>query len=794
MGLLGFVGAAFVAAFLAAPAYAIEKVPDQVIVQFADGTGGAERADALAGAETASVEGLGAPGVKLVEVTGDATVAETIRELEADPAVALAEPNGIDRPLAIPNDTSFSQLWGLENFGQTVAGAAGTADADIDASTAWDIGVGDPATTVAIMDSGADLTHPDLAPQLWTNPGETPGNGVDDDANGFVDDVNGADFFDNDGNPVDTDSGHGTHVAGTALARGNDGFGVTGVSQRAGLMVLRVCGFVPSAADPPGSIGCIVSDQIEAINYAASKGARVLNASLGAAGGTENQIRRNAIYSHPEVLHVFAAGNGGADGVGDDNDVVAQFPCAHSQPSPPVVAGQVDNVLCVAATTQSDGRAGFSNFGATTVDLGAPGVNTLSDSGERRRLVDDFNTAPLAWTQSGTQNWALSSEAPLTSQGVTDSPGADYVNNASYVITSPPITIPAGLDGCDLEYFRSRTFPAGNTSANDVFRIEVLLNGAASPSRTFNFSTNAAAGSVSSSLANSLAAGGTVRVRLSLLTDAANVATGVHFDNPRLVCIESPSDNGLEFKNGTSMAAPHVTGAAALLISRNPAASTSEIRSRLLATVDPVASMTGVTVSGGRLNIGRAMATMPADTSITGGPGEGEEIGGRSARQGGKAPGAYPTFSYASNDPTATFQCAVDGGAFAPCAGGAAQTIGPLGAGPHSFSVRSVDPRGNADTTPSTRTFAVEADAPETRIKKSPKRRTGSRKAKFTFTADEPGSSFECRIDRKRFSPCKSPRKYKRLDPRRHKFQVRAIDAVGNADPTASRKSWKVTR
>ena len=795
-GLLGGLAAAFAAALLAAPAQALETVPGEVIVQFADGAGRGERADALADSGTDQVEGLGAPGTKLVEVAGGGSVAAAISELEADPAVKYAEPNAIERPQAVPNDPSFPGLWGLLNAGQSVNGAAGTPDADIDANEAWDIGIGSPDTVVAIMDSGADLTHPDLASQLWQNPKETPGNGVDDDANGFVDDVNGVDFFDNDTNPTDTDSGHGTHVAGTAVARGDDGFGITGVSQRAQLMVLRVCGFIidpsPGPGDPPGSIGCIVSDQIEAINYAAANGAKVLNGSLGGAGGTENLTRRDAIASHPGTLYVFAAGNGGADSVGDNNDVIPSFPCAHGQPSPPVVANQTDNIVCVAASTQFDTRPGFSNFGATTVDLAAPGTSTLSDSGERDRLVDNFSAGALAWTQSGSQPWALSSEAPLTTQGVTDSPGGNYLSSQSYVITSPAVTLPAGLDGCELQFLRARDFPAGNMPTDDVFRIEVLLNGAASSARTFNFSTDAAFASVSVNLFNTLAAGGSVRVRVSLLTDAANVASGIHFDNPTLACIESPSDHGLEFKQGTSMASPHVAGAAALLFSRNPGAPVSEVRGTLLSTVDQVAAFSGNTVTGGRLNIGNAMARMSADTALTGGPGEGEEIGGPVLRRGLAAqPGATPVFTFSSNDPAATFQCSVSGGAFTPCTSGT--PVAPLGPGNQSFTVRSVDPRGNADQTPVTRTFAVESDPPETTFGKTPKKRTGARKAKFTFKSDEPGSSFECKFDKKPFAPCTSPRKLKKLKPKGHKFFVRAIDTVGNVDNTAARKRWRVT-
>ncbi len=292
-------------------------------------------------------------------------------ELESNPAVLSADPNGIEQPSAAPNDSLFPSLWAHLNAGQTVNGTAGAADADMDTNEAWDIETGNTNTVIAIMDTGADITHPDLAPNLWQNPGEVGSNGVDDDANGFVDDVNGFDFVGNaagDANPLD-DVGHGTHVAGIAAANGNDGFGVTGASQRASIMVLKACNVN----------GCFQSDQIQAINYAAANGAHILNGSLGGFSGTENATRRAAIFSHPNVLHVFAAGNdnANADNTPTECDPVADpcraYPCAHAP-----VAGEIDNTICVAATTQTDAKAGFSNVGVTSVDLAAPGVNIQS--------------------------------------------------------------------------------------------------------------------------------------------------------------------------------------------------------------------------------------------------------------------------------------------------------------------------------------------------------------------------------------------------------------------------------
>lgn len=783
-------GALLSTVLLAVPAGAIERlevdrgtvaerVPDEVIVQFERGADASDRADARADAGTTAPDNLGSRGLELVRISDGASVAETIRELESNPAVRFAEPNGIDQPLAVPNDPRFGDLWGLSNAGQVVEGSAGVPDADIDAPEAWDIEIGNQATVIAVMDTGADLTHPDLAPQLWQNPGEVA-NGVDDDGNGLVDDVNGYDFV--NGNPLPRPAGiHGTHVAGTALARGDDGFGVTGVSQRAGLMVLKVC----------DAGGCPQSSQIEAINYAAAEGARVLNGSLGGFATSENLARRAAIFSHPNVLHVFAAGN---DGANTDNapaecggaSPCVEYPCAHAPRG-----SEVDNVLCVAATTQTDTLADFSNFSPVSVDLGAPGESTLSDSAFRRFFFDDFNSG-FSWTAaSANPNWEVSAEPPLAPrQGISEKDG-NYAANTTYDTVSPAFTVPPGSEECELNYFRGR-----NLGAGDTFRIEIRRGALPPVGRTFVPTENVGGGNEILVIGDFLSGGGQFQIRLTLVSDNdSSQGTGVVMDDVELLCDAMPSDHNLLFLDGTSMAAPHVAGAAALLASRNPGASTAEVRSKLLSTVDPKPALTGLTTTGGRLNIGSAMAAMPADTSITGGPAEGVEIGAQPARIQRAAPkGALTTFGYSSNDPATTFECSVDGAAFAACPGGSSQTrIGPLGPGSHTFAVRSVDPRGNADTTPATRSFEVESVPPNTKITKSPKKRTGADKTTFRFKSTEAGSTFECRIDATQFKRCRSGKRYKRLDPGKHKFKVRAIDAVGNVDASAAKKRWRVT-
>ena len=776
-------GAALAFALLAVPANAAvtdPHVPGEVIVQFAPGASGSEREAVRDDAGTAALEGLGSRGLQLVEITGEASVGETIRELEADPAVRFAEPNGIEQPFAAPDDPRLPDLWGLLNAGQTVNGVVSSPDADIDATEAWDIGTGSTDTVIAVTDTGIDPTHPDLAANLWQNPGEVPGNGLDDDANGFVDDVNGYDFIGaEDPNPLDA-VGHGTHVSGTIAAVGGNGIGITGVSQRASIMALRVCGVN----------GCNVADQTQAINYAAANGARVLNASLGGFSATENLARRAAIFSHPEVLHVFAAGN---DGVSADNSpssctgspaICRSYPCAHAPQGT-----EIDNVVCVAATNQGDGRAGFSNFGPVHVDLGAPGFNTLSANAERPYLTESFADAVAygnRWDPNpgDANDWSRTNEAYPSSPGgfsMTDSVGGNYLNNTTYGTITVPFPIGAVNErGCFVDYFRAIDLGAG-----DTFQATLLRNGAPVGTQTY-LDADADDGTAEFDEIDVpvSTAAGNLQVRFRLVSNNDGIVDdGVHVDSVSLECGETPGPHDFDFKNGTSMASPHVAGAAGLLVSRNPAASTTEIREKLLSTADPNAGLTGITTTGGRLNIGTAMARMPADTQVTSGPGEGEEIGT-----------AIAAFGVASNDPAAGFQCSMDGADYETCGIGGTASLGPLAPGGHSLLVRSVDPRGNADTTPVSRTFSVESDPPETAIGKGPKKRTTKKKATFKFSSDEPSSTFECKIDRKPFAPCSSPRKVKKLNAATHKFLVRATDAVGNVDVTAARKSWRVKR
>ncbi len=263
--------------------------------------------------------------------------------------VEYVEPNIIFHTQVTPNDPRFAELWGMNNVGQT----GGTPDADIDGPEAWDRQTGSSSVIVASIDTGVDYNHPDLAGNIWTNPGEIPGNGIDDDGNGYVDDVRGWDFANNDNDPMD-DQGHGTHTAGTIAAVGNNATGVAGVAWRAKIMPLKFL----TASGSGTSLGAA-----QAILYAANMGARISSNSWG--GGGFSQTIENAINTANQrgMLFVTAAGNANAN-----NDTTVSYPCNSALP----------NVLCVAATDHNDQKASFSNYGAVNVDLGAPGVSILS--------------------------------------------------------------------------------------------------------------------------------------------------------------------------------------------------------------------------------------------------------------------------------------------------------------------------------------------------------------------------------------------------------------------------------
>lgn len=288
-------------------------------------------------------------GLELVVAPGVAPATMRAWAAAIDGVVGI-EPDFAIRPTAIPNDPSFSVQWGLLNTGQS-SGTGG----DIAAVAAWDVTTGSRDVVVAVIDSGFDYTHPDLAANVWRNPGEVPGDGLDNDGNGFVDDVHGWDFANDDADPMD-DDGHGTHVSGTIGAVGDNGVGVTGVAWRTSIMGLK---FLDSEGNG------YISDAIAAISYATRMrsefGVNVVATNNSWGGGDRSLALRAAIADGGAagILFVTAAGN---DGVNSDRR--SNYPANED----------LDAVITVTATNRSNQLPGFANYGPVHVDLAAPGV------------------------------------------------------------------------------------------------------------------------------------------------------------------------------------------------------------------------------------------------------------------------------------------------------------------------------------------------------------------------------------------------------------------------------------
>ena len=336
------------------------------------------RGDARGVAAKALATGLGgkvarrfrSSGAVLVKLGKGADVDEVLAAVRKRPDVAWAERDHYLRiSRTVPNDPDFESCWGLDNQGQML----GTPDADIDAPEAWDIATGSSDVIVAVIDTGVDYTHNDLAANMWTNTAELNGKpGEDDDGNGYIDDVYGIAVV-NGGAPTgdpDDDHGHGTHVAGILGAVGNNGVGIAGVAWSVKVMALK---FMDSSG-----MG-LESDAATCIDYAVAHGAAILNNSYGGDTWSEALYQAIAAANDAGVLLVAASGNESMD-----LDVLPSYPAAYDLP----------NIISVASTGGSDNISYFSNYGATTVDVGAPGESIWSTwPGNQYQLLDGTSMA-----------------------------------------------------------------------------------------------------------------------------------------------------------------------------------------------------------------------------------------------------------------------------------------------------------------------------------------------------------------------------------------------------------------
>ncbi len=553
-------------ALSAVPVHGTEYVEGEVLVAFKKNTSVASVKAALGGHALALTKHFGLLSAQRGQHFGlvrakDKTTVELIASLKLDPMVETVEPNykrwinsGVH-----PNDTLFGLLWGLRNTAQTVNSVTGTAGDDIGFQTAWSLARPSGSNVVvAVIDTGADSAHPDLVGNLWVNHGEIPNNGLDDDGNGYVDDYYGYDFA--DGTNAPTDSGyHGTHVFGTIAAVGDNYAGVIGVDYQAHVMVLKVSSDGES----------ISSDaEIDAIQYATmmnGRGAGVvaINASFG--GGGFSSIEQAAIQSagNAGIIFCAAAGNDSAN-----NDVTLTYPAAY----------RLSNMIVVAATDQNDALASFSNYGATTVDLGAPGVNILS-------TLPTWLAGTTAYVQNASTTYAASE---LLYSGLTTG-------------------ITATIYNCGLGGYASN-FPAAVSNnialiqRGSFYFSEKVANAMAAGARAAIIYNNVSGSYQGLSLQT--ASNWIPAVAISDVDGAALLAT-----LPATGTVYNYTDPSIiyQYLDGTSMATPHVVGAVAFAAMNFPSETVTQRIQRILSNVDVVSGLSGKVRTGGRLNLKRTV-------------------------------------------------------------------------------------------------------------------------------------------------------------------------------------------
>jgi subtilisin family serine protease len=492
------------------------------------------------------------------------TVQEALELYQNDPDVEYAEPNYFRYARSIPNDPDWDKLWGLYN----------TSDSDIDAPEAWDLWTGDSSVVIAVIDTGVAYDHEDLSANM----------------------TNGWDFIDGDNDPMDPND-HGTHVAGTIGAIGNNSNGITGVCWTASIMPLRM---ITSAG-----LGTVAAE-IAAIDYARANGAKIINASLGS--DTPSDAERDAIIAarNAGILFIAAAGNDG-----DNNDTGGDYPASYN----------LDNIIAVAATNQNDGLASFSNYGATTVDVAAPGEDIYSTQPARQIIwSDDFEDDDISdWTTGGTNaTWGTTdSESCEGDYSLAESPGSSYQNNTNSWSRIPALDL-SGNHGVKLDcnlwgisHDGDYLYVEGSTDGVNYTNLEIILD-------SDDYFQSGVFGDYSSACHTAIVDLGAydgknpVYIRFRFQTNSSTVADGWHIDDIVISAADPAyAADDYQYLDGTSMATPHVAGLAGLIWSRNPGLTYTEVKERILLTSDPLPSLIGKTFTGGRINAYKALNFNP---------------------------------------------------------------------------------------------------------------------------------------------------------------------------------------
>lgn len=577
-----------------------EFVEGEILVEFKQGIDTAQQMEAVLsslGSRSQQVISRRMRSMR-VKLPQEQSVQQAIIQYQANTNIKHAQPNYIYSATATPNDSQYGQLWGLKNSGQTITNSnytlnnPGTPGADIDAELAWDEITDCSSVIVAVLDTGIDYTHQDLVANIW-----------DGSALGYPN--HGIDFVDIDNDPIPTGGGehHGTHVAGTIGAISNNANATTGICWNASIMSVRVL-------DETGSGN--TADIIMGIEFSADNGAGVMNMSFGAEIPLD-QLFSNAItYAQArDVVVVVAAGNGGLDGVGDDNDGPGDdgdtntmfYPCNFTH----------DNLICAAALDQAYSLTTFSNYGATDVDVGAPGANILSNYPG----YTTNETFVSSWTLTG--NWNITNCSGALPFNILVDP-ADWCTLGLYM----PNADDRAYKGYDISGVNAASFTYGgllelglgdyffsayDATGNDPFdgtddvQLDSITNG---------YYELISYHDLSGCLTSSCAIGFRLQSDGIIGADEYGIAI-VPFTIDSLVF----GTNITSLGDGTSMASSHVAGVATMVRAYNPDYTYSDTVAAIKGGGESASSLTGKTSTGMAINAMGSLAYINPPTGIS---------------------------------------------------------------------------------------------------------------------------------------------------------------------------------
>ena len=547
-------------------------------------------------------------GTYHIKLPDHMSVEEAVALYANDPDVLRVEPNYLRMATSgnPPDDTFFEDLlWGLNNTGQRISGTFGTVDADINALEAWELTTDCSGVVIAVIDSGIDFHHPELRDNLWTNPDEIPDNGIDDNNNGYVDDIHGWNFISVDDDYTGSSdimdyNGHGTLVAGIIAARGNNSRGTTGVCWTARIMPLKFINI--------NGIGN-VAEEITAIEYAMDNGAAIINASFSNYGETTGYSRaeRDAIAAAEEagIIFVAAAGNSGNN---NDDLGEANYPASYL----------LDNIISVTASDPNDTLPAWAGYGPVAVDVAAPGVYIYSiDPGPDTTWECDFESSTAGWTLEG--NWGLTGRKSHDgSYSLTDSPGgARYDNQSDTTAVLPSIDLTNRTNPLLTFYIRGsselkfdllyvetaddKTGPWTNEPVNIILNNYTLFYEEGISGSDYMLQWAYAVVPLTH-----LAGQPRGHIRFRFETDISNTEDGWYIDGIQITALDvtypDPQSQYYGYLVGTSAAVPFVSGLAGLLWSRFPDMTPMQIKDLILSGVDRKPDLSGKIRSGGRIN------------------------------------------------------------------------------------------------------------------------------------------------------------------------------------------------